>query len=139
MTKKQNDANEYLTQIRNADREITDMILQIDFLRYKASGAGAIRYDKDRVQTSPEDMMCSALSEAVTLEGKLSSRSRKLQQMRKHTEEVIGLWNNRQAKFIEVYYLNHGSMVDVARELKCSDRNAYFIRMKALEQFYNYL
>ena len=49
MTEAQNKANAYLSEIRNADKEINEMILKIDYLRYKASGAGAIRYDKDRI------------------------------------------------------------------------------------------
>lgn len=128
-------ADKYLSQIRNASKELTELIFRIDYLRYKASGAGAIRYDKDRVQTSPEDMMCEAISEAVYLEGKLSNRHKQLQAMKTHTEETIALWNNNNARFIEIYYLNHGSMTEVADRIGCTSRNAYNIKFRALEEF----
>ena len=136
MTNEQRKANNYLLEIRNANKEVTEMILKIDYLRYKASGAGAIRYDKDHVQTSPEDMVCEAIAEAVTIENKLFAKHKRLSEMRTHTEQVIGMWNDdKNARFIDIYYLKHGSMVDAARQIGCSDRNVYFIRKKALEEF----
>ena len=139
MNDKQRKAEHYLTQIRNMDREISEMILKIDYLRYKASGTGAIRYDKDHVQTSPEDMVCDAITEAVDLERKLSDRNKELMRMRFNTEKIIELWGDNQAKFISTYYLNRGSMMDVARICRCSSRNAYFIKLKALEEFSKHL
>lgn len=139
MTNNQKKADRYLMQIRDASKELTELIFKIDFLRYKASGAGAIRYDKDRVQTSPEDMMCEAISEAVYLEGKLSDRHKQLKAMREHTEKVVALWNNNSARFIEIYYLNHGSMTEVADRIGCTSRSAYNIKFKALEDFAQYL
>ena len=139
MTKKQRKADRYLLQIRNADREINDIILKIDYLRYKASGAGAIRYDKDRVQTSPSDMVCEAISEACDLADHLSKRHKELLGMRQHTEEVISLWNDNNSKCIDTYYLNRGSMVDVARICRCSARHAYRIKADALTEFSNHI
>lgn len=139
MTANQQKADHYLMQIRNADKEMRQKFEQIQFLRYKASGMGAIRYDKDHVQTSPEDMVCEAVSEAVYLEGQLSNRHKQLKAMREHTEKVISLWSDNNAKMIEIYYLNHGSMVDVARQIKCSDRQVYRIKDDALEEFAKFI
>ena len=139
MTKSQYRANKYLMQIRDASKELTELIFRIDYLRYKASGAGAIRYDKDHVQTSPEDMVCEALAEVVDLEEKFTNRHKQLKAMREHTEKVISLWDDNNARCIEIYYLNHGSMVDVARQCKCTDRHAYRIKSNALEEFSKYI
>lgn len=139
MNENQKRADKYLTQIRDASKELTELIFQIDYLRYKASGAGAIRYDKDRVQTSPEDMMCEAISEAVYLEGKLSNRHKQLKAMREHTEKVLALWSDNNAKFIEIYYLNHGSMTEAANRIGCSSRNIYNVKFKALDEFSKYI
>ena len=139
MNENQKRADKYLTQIRDASKELTELIFQIDYLRYKASGAGAIRYDKDRVQTSPEDMMCEAISEAVYLEGKLSNRHKQLKAMREHTEKVLALWADNNAKFIEIYYLNHGSMTEAANRIGCSSRNIYNVKFKALDEFSKYI
>lgn len=139
MTTNQGRANKYLMQIRNADKEITEMILKISYLRYKASGAGAIRYDKDRVQTSPQDMMCESLTEVVTLEREMTARHRELMDARRHAEEVIQLWGDSRAKFIDIYYLNGGEISDVARQIRCSDRTAYRIKLDALEKFAHFI
>lgn len=139
MTDNQKKADRYLLQIRNAGRDIQEMLNNIDYLRYKASGAGAIRYDKDHVQTSPEDMVCEAIAEAIDLEHKLSAHIRKLHEMCEHTEQVIEFWNNNNARFIEIYYLNHGSMADVSSRIGCSSRHAYRIRDNALEEFCKHL
>lgn len=139
MTDNQRKSERYLLRIRNADSEMKLLYEQIQYLRYKASGMGAIRYDKDRVQTSPEDMMCEAISEAVYLEGKLSNRHKQLKAMREHTEKVLALWSDNNAKFIEIYYLNHGSMTEAANRIGCSSRNIYNVKFKALDEFSKYI
>ena len=140
MTANQQKADHYLMQIRNADKEMRQIFEQIQFLRYKASGMGAIRYDKDHVQTSPEDMVCECIAQAVQLENKLFARNRKFHDSLTRTNEILQLWNdNNNARLITIYYLNHGSMGDVAEQIGCSSRNAYFIKLKALEEFSKHL
>lgn len=140
MTANQQKADHYLMQIRNADKEMRQIFEQIQFLRYKASGMGAIRYDKDHVQTSPEDMVCECIAQAVQLENILFAWNRKLHDSLTHTNEILQLWNdNNNARLITIYYLNHGSMGDVAEQIGCSSRNAYFIKLKALEEFSKHL
>lgn len=139
MTEAQNKANAYLLEIRNAEKEINEMILRIDYLRYKASGATAIRYDKDHVQTSPGDMVCEAIVEAVSIENKLFAKHKKLVNMREKTNTIIQLWNDNCTKLIETYYLSHGSMVKAAEIIGCSNRSAYRIKLEALERFAKHL
>lgn len=139
MTEGQNKANKYLSEIRDAEKEINEMILKIEYLRYKASGATAIRYDKDHVQTSPGDMLCESIVEAVAIENKLFHKHRRLVDMRERTNQIISLWGDNCSKVIETYYLSHGSMVDVAKIIGCSDRSAYRIKLKALERFAKHL
>ena len=139
MTDNQQKANKYLMRIRNADKDMRIMYEQILYLRYKASGMGAIRYDKDHVQTSPEDMVCAAIAEAVTLENKLFGRNKQTKEALERTQEILSIWGDKYATAIETYYLNHGSMLDVARNCKCSDRNAYRVKLEALERFSQYI
>lgn len=140
MTDNQHKADKYLMRIRNADRDMKELLYQIEYLRYKASGVGAIRYDKDHVQTSPEDMVCEAISEAVHLENKLFGRSKELRAALEFTHSILDIWNdNKYARAIDIYYLNHGSMGDIARSVQCTDRNAYRIRNEALERFSQHL
>ena len=139
MTENQQKADKYLMRIRNADRDMRIMFEKIQFLRYKASGMGAIRYDKDHVQTSPEDMVCAAIAEAVALEDRLRDRDRQRHEAIERTTGIIQLWDDKYARAIETYYVNRGSMTDVARHCGCSGRNAYRIKLEALTRFAQYL
>ena len=140
MTDNQQKADKYLMRIRNANKEMRIMYEQILYLRYKASGMGSIRYDKDHVQTSPEDMVCEAIAEAVHLENKLFGMNKELRKAVEHTQSILRVWNDdKYARAIEIYYLNHGSMGDIARSVKCSDRNVYRIKNEALERFAQHL
>lgn len=132
-------ADRFLSQIRNADKEITDILNQINYLRYKASGATGIRYDKDHVQTSPSDMVCEALSEAVDMEQHLSDRNRELSQMRQQAEEITQLLSDNERYFIRWYYLDRISMTETADRLHMSSRNAYRVKASALIEFSKHL
>ena len=46
-------AKQYLSQIRHLDTRINQRIREKELLQEEALSTGAIRYDKDRVQTSP--------------------------------------------------------------------------------------
>lgn len=132
-------ADRYLSKIRNADKELTDILNQINYLRYKASGATGIRYDKDHVQTSPSDMVCETLAEAVDLERKLSDRHRKLLQMRQQAEEITQLLSDNERYLIRYYYLDRISMTETADRLHMSSRNAYRVKASALIEFSKHL
>lgn len=132
-------ADRYLSKIRNADKELTDILNQINYLRYKASGATGIRYDKDHVQTSPSDMVCETLAEAVDLERKLSDRHRELLQMRQQAEEITQLLSDNERYLIRYYYLDRISMTETADRLHMSSRNAYRVKASALIEFSKHL
>ena len=139
MKEQQRKADKYLRQVRDMDSEINEIILKIDYLRYKASGATAIRYDKDHVQTSPEDMLCEAVTEAVELENYLAQRHKQLLEMRERAETIISTWNDNNGVFIDSYYLSRRSMIDTAKYIGCTQRNVYLIKLKALERFAQYI
>ena len=132
-------ADRYLSKIRNADKELTDILNQINYLRYKASGATGIRYDKDHVQTSPSDMVCESLAEAVDLERKLSDRNRELLQMRQQAEKITQLLSDNERYLIRWYYLDRISMTETADRLHMSSRNAYRVKASALIEFSKHL
>ena len=68
MTEYQIKAEGYLNQIRKIEKLLKNKRDELEALRYKASGAGAIRYDKDHVQTSPQDYMTMAIADIVEIE-----------------------------------------------------------------------
>ena len=136
MTEGQKRADGFLRLIRDEDKDIREMRLKVEFLKYKAAGGGAIRYDKDRVQTTPEDILSQAMAEAVDLEQKIRDRECEITDRRIRTNMIIHSWDEYDlALVIMIYYLSNGSMTDVARKIKRSTRHAYRLKLEALEKF----
>lgn len=71
-------AEQYLQQIQILDVQIQQDMEQVDYIRNRAKGVTAIRYDRDRVQTSPSDRLCSDVCSIVTLDDRITSEIDKL-------------------------------------------------------------
>ena len=63
-------AQQYLEGIERAERKIEVINRRLEELRTRAEGVGAIRYDKDRVQTSPQNTMPDAVIKLCEIEDK---------------------------------------------------------------------
>lgn len=135
-TENQAKADRYLYRIRNRETEIRGKLLELEALRYKASGAGAIRYDKDRVQTSPQDYMTMAINDAIELEKQIKEDEAAIEGLKGEAYAIVKQMETRDCRaLIEWYYLNGASMSETAEFMKMSERNAYYIQEKALEEF----
>ena len=67
-------AKEYLLQAQRLRKSMESLQDQIDELRTQAEGVKAIEYDRDRVQTSPRDVLSEAVTEIVELEEQYGRR-----------------------------------------------------------------
>ena len=139
MTEGQRRADEFLRVIRDEEKLIGNMAQKVMYLKYRAAGGGAIRYDKDRVQTTPEDTISSAMAEAVDLERKIIELKYNVTERRIKASSIIHSWDGSEgmmlAYVIMIYYLDNGSMRDVSRQIERSERQAYRMRLDALERF----
>ena len=110
-----------LEVIRDNERSINAMRLELEALRYKASGVGAIRYDKDRVQVSPQDYMTMALADVLELEKRISEQIDNIEEMKGQAYIIVRkIEAPEQRAIIEWYYLNGLSMIDTAERLNMS-------------------
>ena len=135
-TENQAKADKYLYRIRNRETDIRGKRLELEALRYKASGAGAIRYDKDRVQSSPQDYMTMAINDAIELEKQIKEDEAAIEGLKGEAYAIVRKMENRDGRaLIEWFYLNGLSMSETAEFMKMSERNAYYIQEKALEEF----
>lgn len=126
----------HLELIRDAEKNINNKRLELEALRYKASGAGAIRYDKDKVQTSPQDYMTMAIADLVELEKQIREAETDIEDMKGQAYIVVRQMHEpEQRAVIEWYYLNGLSMIDTAERLNLSERSAYYLREDALKAF----
>lgn len=126
----------HLELIRDAEKNINNKRLELEALRYKASGAGAIRYDKDKVQTSPQDYMTMAVADLVEIEKQIREAETDIEDMKGQAYIIVRQMKEpEQRAVIEWYYLNGLSMIDTAERLNLSERSAYYLREDALKAF----
>ena len=126
----------HLELIRDAEKNINNKRLELEALRYKASGAGAIRYDKDKVQTSPQDYMTMAVADLVEIEKQIREAETDIEDIKGQAYIIVRQMREpEQRAVIEWYYLNGLSMIDTAERLNLSERSAYYLREDALKAF----
>lgn len=126
----------YLKKIRDNDRILRSKRDELDALRYKASGAGAIRYDKDRVQTSPQDYMSMAMNDILKIEKQIEEKEGILEEMKGKAYSIVRMIPVTEHRIlIEWYYLNGLSMLATADKMSIAERTAYYLRDDALESF----
>lgn len=125
-----------LELLKDAEKRIFAKKLELEALRYKASGAGAIRYDKDSVQTSPQDYLTLAIADIVELEKQIAEDEIALEDLKGKTYSVIRKIENPEYRaLLEWYYLNDRPILEIANKLNVSERTAYYLRDDALEAF----
>ena len=138
MSKNQNreKAEEYLKRIRIRDRALKSKRDELDALRYKASGAGAIRYDKDQVQTTPQDYLSLAMDDIIKIEEQIESDEAVLEEMKGNAYTTVRMIPQPDHRIIiEWYYLNGLSMNQTADKMNIAERTAYYLRDDALDSF----
>lgn len=131
-----NRAETYLRKIRDNDRALKSKRDELDALRYKASGTGAIRYDKDHVQTSPQDYLSMAMDDIIKIEKQIEEKEAILEELKgKAYTMVRQIPQTDHRIIIEWYYLNGLSMIATADKMSIAERTAYYLRDDALESF----
>lgn len=140
MTDNQRKAHQYLSHIRNTELDIKNKELELEALRWKASGVGAIRYDKDRVQTNPQNYMEMAVADCIEIEAEIEEDRAGIEETKGIAYAIVRKMKKpEQRALIEWFYLNCLSMADAAQKMFMSERNAYYLRDDALETFGEYL
>ena len=136
MKQTRNKAEQYLRKIRDNDRALKNKRDELEALRYKASGAGAIRYDKDHVQTSPQDYLAMAMADIIEIEKQIEEKESMLEEMKgKAYTMVRKIPQTDHRIIIEWYYLNGLSMIATADKMSIAERTAYYLRDDAIDSF----
>ena len=136
MTDNQNKAECYLKRIRDVERNLNSKRDELEALRYRASGAGAIRYDKDRVQTSPGDYLAMAIADIVEIEKQIEEDEASIEDMKGQAYAIVRRIELPEHRtLIEWFYLNGISMNETAERMNMSERAAYYLKEDALESF----
>jgi DNA-directed RNA polymerase specialized sigma subunit len=119
---------EYLMQIRRAELSIRRLEMKAAALR-TCLLPNAIRYDKDRVQTSPEDKLAEIMADIDGLERDIIQRKEeKAGLIQEITGAIDRLEDEREKTVLTGFFVNRESMSEVAEEIRYSSRSTYRFR-----------
>ena len=119
--------------IRKLARQIDERNMHLEFLISKVLPSG-IRYDLDRVHTSPEDPMSQFAAAIDETEREIIGlRVLLFQAMKEATDLINQLDSDVQRDVLLMYYVSCASIHEIAKKLKYSDQGVYTIRRKAIK------
>lgn len=128
-------ARDFLEQVRHEQKELNqlqDLIRQAE-LSLLPSG---IRYDLDKVQTSPDDPMFRMLAKVADYQTEMRKRLELLTLKRQQAFAMIGeLEDSRHRQVMQLYFLDPDrlKMREVAERMGYSERKTYELYLEALE------
>lgn len=125
--------HEYMMQVRRIELRIRRITLQIEELEGSLLPHG-IRYDRDKVQTSPEDVQPKIAGRILELERQRTQLARERALLLLEMQDMIDRIENELERLIlEAYYLSRVSMRDIAEMIPCSIQHAYRLRKRGLQ------
>lgn len=111
-------AREYLQQLQNINVSIDQDRSRLEAMRINATGQGAIRYDRDKVQASPQDRLCNDVCDIVTFDNRLNNRIDKFIDAReKIIAQIRGLHNAAFNQVLFSVYVEYKTLKQTACEM----------------------
>ena len=123
----QNEMSMYLGRVRNLIRKEQKLRRHIEELRYSLLPSG-IRYDKDKVQTSPLDQMLETLSEIDHYERKRLKVVKALIDTRSIIARKLIILPQKEYYVLSQYYLGLKTMNEISEDLGVTERHAFRIK-----------
>ena len=124
---------EYLSQLKILDLKITHTIEEIDHLKALALGRG-IAYDKDRVQTSPENRQEELIAKWVDLEREID---REIAQRSRIINEIQSLENRNYSRVLYERFALGKTFMEIAKSIPCGEATVYRWYNKGLQIFFD--
>jgi hypothetical protein len=111
-------AREYLQQLQNINVSIDQDRSRLEAMRINATGQGAIRYDRDKVQASPQNRLCNDVCDIVTFDDRLNNRiDRFIDAREKIIAQIRGLHNATYNQVLFKVYVEYKSLRQTAIEM----------------------
>ena len=122
----------YLMRVRSFELTIWRLCLQRDELQSCLLPAG-VRYDKDVVQTSPEDKLSTIAGAVIELDQRIQElRQQKARLILEITAAIDRLPNDKESAVLTAYYVKRMTMGDTADAMGYSLQHTYRIRKRAI-------
>jgi len=119
-------------------RRIADEIWRKDIRRRELRACllpAAITYDKDKVQTTPEDHMAETMAEVADLDAEIEIlRRRRARQIHLISGALDQLEDGREKAILEAYYIGRKSMNEIAEHMSYSLQHAYRLKKDGVEK-----
>ena len=127
----------YLEQIEELDYKIRDKIQELKDAKALAGATGAIRYDKDRVVSSPsKDPMADSVVRYVDLENKIRAEAlRYLILKNTIINQIMQLSDARYINVLVERYINYRTVGEIARRLHYSYDWTRHLMANAINEF----
>lgn len=126
---------EYMNHIRQVRREIRLLEEQILRDTVFASNVKAIRYDVDKVQTSPDgDRMADIISGIIGSEEKLYKKIKELMKKEDEARQYLIQLREEQERVLVLHYFNDLKWDDVAEQTGYSLSRVYEIKNEGLNE-----
>lgn len=128
-----NETYDFLMQIRRKEIIIRRKEMQRDELR-ACLLPRAVRYDKDRVQSSPTDSMADVLARVDELDREIEQmKLEKAQAIIEISDVIEKLDNDKEKAVLTAFYIKAASMEAVAGIVCYSVRHTYLLRKQGVE------
>lgn len=124
---------DFLMQIRRKEIIIRRKEMQRDELR-ACLLPGAIRYDRDRVQSTPTDKMADVIARVDELDREIERlKLEKAQAIIEISDVIEKLDNDKEKAVLTAFYIKAASMEAVAGIVCYSVRHTYLLRKQGVE------
>ena len=111
-------AKEYLLQLEELEEKIKHRVQEREELKLKCEGVGAIRYDKDKVQTSVKNLQEELIAKYIDLEREINTELFEfLETRRKIIKEVESLSNVDYVKLLHKRHIEYKKLDQIAEEM----------------------
>lgn len=115
-------AKEYLSKIQIYHRAILSTQLRIEELEHQASGIRAITYDRDKVQTSPENRIEDIMIKVDALTRKLTRQIMKYQsEVMKREKQIAELERAEYAQVLQMKYIDGMNLLQITLAMRDAD------------------
>lgn len=128
-----NETYDFLMQIRRKVIIIRRKEMQRDELR-DCLLPGAVRYDRDKVQSSPTDKMADVMARVDELDREIEQlKLEKAQAIIEISDVIEKLENDKEKAVLTAFYIKAASMEAVAGIICYSVRHTYLLRKQGVE------
>ena len=125
--------HDYMMEPRRIELRIRRVCMRIEELE-GALLPKAIRYDRDKVQTSPEDQLSRVVARILELEKQRDQLCRERALLLLEMQDLVDrLENELERTVLEAYYLSRMRMADIADMIPCSIQHVYRLRKRGLQ------